>query len=111
MNLTDDYVNFATNLLSASSSHVNSSGYLTQVVNPLDFTSQGTQSPEGQSFIVMAYAAYNDWDNAGQSGNNGSSNPLSQSGAEKLVAPLSMGLGWAIAGVLALTGLGSMTML
>jgi hypothetical protein len=44
---------------------------LTQVVNPLDFQTQGEQSPEGQAFVVLAYAGYNDWKALGSQGGDG----------------------------------------
>ncbi|ORY31626.1 hypothetical protein BCR39DRAFT_525995 [Naematelia encephala] len=68
LNLTNDYINQSLTLLSAVSSKVNSSGYVTQVVNPTDFSTQGTQSPEAQSFLVMAYSAYDQWDKQGRPG-------------------------------------------
>ncbi len=73
LNLTNSYVNISTTLLSAVSTKVNSAGYLNQVVDPNDFSSQGAQSPEGQSFVVLAYAAYNEWDAMGRPGESGSS--------------------------------------
>ena len=68
----------STTLLSAVSSRVNSTGYLTQVVDPDDFVQLGTQSPEGQSFVLLAYAAYNQWVALGRQGEKGS-HPLGQS--------------------------------
>ncbi|WVQ84742.1 hypothetical protein IAT38_006899 [Cryptococcus sp. DSM 104549] len=68
LNITSSHVTSSLSLLSAASSYVNSTGYLTQVVNPLDFTKQGTESPEGQSFLILGYAAHKDWDAAGRQG-------------------------------------------
>ncbi|KAK4686019.1 hypothetical protein P7C73_g4107, partial [Tremellales sp. Uapishka_1] len=75
LNLTNTYVPFSLTLLASVSSAVNETGYLSQVVDPNSFDKQGTVSPEGQSFVVLAYAAYNDWTKAGSQGSTGS-NPL-----------------------------------
>ena len=78
----------ATKLLSAASAKVNSTGYLTQVVDPLNYPFQGTQSPEGQSFIVMAYAAFNQWNASGRAGDTGSDDPLGKyNAADKFAIP------------------------
>lgn len=62
----------ALNLLSSASRYVsNSTGVLEQVVDPLDWSKQGQDSPEGQSFMIMAYAAHGDWDRAGRKGATG----------------------------------------
>ena len=82
----------STTLLSAVSSRVNSTGYLTQVVDPDDFINMGSQSPEGQSFVILAYAAYNEWVALGRQGEKGS-NPLGPSStAERRSRVGSMGL-------------------
>lgn len=51
--------------LSASNSsglvHFTSDGWLTPVVNPENMGTQGTQSPEGQAFVLSMQAAWNDW--------------------------------------------------
>ncbi|AFR94210.1 hypothetical protein C343_02279 [Cryptococcus neoformans C23] len=103
LGITNDYVDMALGLLSAASSYVNSTGYLTQVVNPLDFSKQGEESPEGQSFLVMAYAAHKDWDDAGRAGHTGDDGLGSKSGA----LPQIGGLGSA---VVVATGLLAMLM-
>lgn len=92
LGITNDYVDMALGLLSAASSYVNSTGYLTQVVNPLDFSEQGEESPEGQSFLVMAYAAHKDWNNAGRAGHTNNDGLGSKSGA----LPQTGGLGSAV---------------
>ncbi|WWC95187.1 hypothetical protein V866_002042 [Kwoniella sp. B9012] len=80
LNITDTYVPNSLKLLAAVSSYINSTGYLTQVVNPYDFSKQGTISPEGQSFVVMAYAAYKEWDSLGRKGStSGNDDPLGSS--------------------------------
>lgn len=58
-------------MLAAVSRSVNSTGHLTQVTDPYSFSVQGDYSPEGQSFVVMAYAAYQDWEAQGSEGANG----------------------------------------
>jgi hypothetical protein len=50
--------------------HFDSNGWLTPVVNPYNIGVQGSQSPEGQAFVVMMQAAWNDWVNAGSTGAN-----------------------------------------
>jgi len=50
--------------------HFTSTGLLTPVVNPEDFTSQGPQSPEGQGFVVEMQAAWNAWVQGGSKGAN-----------------------------------------
>ncbi|KAK8853391.1 hypothetical protein IAR55_004095 [Kwoniella newhampshirensis] len=103
LNITNNYVNTSLNMLSALSTHVNSTGYLTQVVNPNDFTKQGDHSPEGQSFVVMAYAAYKEWDALGRAGapGGGGGDPLGQSsGARMRVVSVGMGLVLAFAGII-----------
>ena len=54
----------------------------------------GSQSPEGQCFLILAYSAYNQWDAMGRPGEDSSDkNPLGKtSGAERL-------LGWNIYGL------------
>ena len=48
--------------------HFDSSGWLTPVVNPYDYTVQGAQSPEGQAFVLMMQAAWRDWVDDGAKG-------------------------------------------
>jgi hypothetical protein len=80
MNITNDYVDMSLKMLAGASRNVNSTGYVGQVVNPITFDRVDTQSPEGQSFIILAYAAYNDWDKAGKPGNPGDKDPLGDKG-------------------------------
>jgi hypothetical protein len=44
-----------------ASTHIDSQGWLHPVVNPNSFGRQGEKSPEGQAFVLMMYAARNDW--------------------------------------------------
>ncbi|WVQ75720.1 hypothetical protein IAR50_005350 [Cryptococcus sp. DSM 104548] len=97
LNITSSHVNTSLTLLSSASSYINSTGYLTQTVNPLDFTHQAEDegSPEGQSFVVMAYAAHEEWDNMGMGGHGGDDGLGSESKAE-------LGVGLSVAGLVAL---------
>jgi hypothetical protein len=36
-------------------------GWLSPVVDPLNVASEGSQSPEGQAFVLMLHAAWRDW--------------------------------------------------
>lgn len=71
MNLTNSYVPMGLRLLAAVSRNVNETGHLGQVTDPYSFSRQGDYSPEGQSFVVMAYSAYDEWDAAGRQGADG----------------------------------------
>ncbi|KAF5313839.1 hypothetical protein D9619_013072 [Psilocybe cf. subviscida] len=51
--------------------HFDSNGWLMPVVNPHSYGVQGTQSPEGQAFVVQLHAAHRDWAAAGSPGENG----------------------------------------
>jgi hypothetical protein len=51
--------------------HFTSEGWLTPVVNPDDFPNQGSNSPEGQAFVVEMQAAWRDWVVDGSKGENG----------------------------------------
>ncbi|KAL1410843.1 hypothetical protein Q8F55_001786 [Vanrija albida] len=74
LKVTNAYVNFSLTLLSSVSHNVNSSGYVTKVTDPLKFTIEGSESPEAQSFVILAYAAYKDWDKMGKPGNTKNKN-------------------------------------
>ncbi|KAF8501212.1 Six-hairpin glycosidase-like protein [Gautieria morchelliformis] len=45
-------------------------GWLTPVVNPEDWSSSGSESPEGQAFVVEMQSAWQDWVAAGSPGAN-----------------------------------------
>jgi len=93
-NLTNDYIPMGIKMLAAVSRQVNSTGHLGQVTDPYSFSVQGDYSPEGQSFVVMAYAAYNDWETQGSEGANGETLEVGDdSGAGRLsVGNLGLGL-------------------
>lgn len=67
-----------------STSHFDSNGWLTPVVNPENTGAEGSKSPEGQAFVIELEAAWSDWVNAGSPGAN--------SGRRSVVVPL--GWGW-----------------
>ncbi|EJD00570.1 uncharacterized protein FOMMEDRAFT_112116 [Fomitiporia mediterranea MF3/22] len=54
----------------ANMTHFTSDGWLTPVVNPHSFGQEGKDSPEGQAFVVMMYAAWRDWVENGAVGAN-----------------------------------------
>ena len=99
LGLSNNYVNMSTTLLAAVSAKVNSTGYVTQVTDPYSFTTQGTESPEAQSFVVMAYAAFNAWNASGRPGGpSGDGDPLGKySGAPRLSVPVGLAVALAAA--------------
>jgi hypothetical protein len=48
----------------AHTPHFTTAGWLSPVVDPLNVGSEGSQSPEGQAFVLMLYAAWRDWNAA-----------------------------------------------
>ncbi|KIJ53229.1 hypothetical protein M422DRAFT_58565 [Sphaerobolus stellatus SS14] len=54
----------------SNGSHFSSTGFLQPVVNPLDWSHAGSDSPEGQAFVVMMQAAWRDWVAQGSPGKN-----------------------------------------
>ncbi|TFK46279.1 hypothetical protein OE88DRAFT_1667912 [Heliocybe sulcata] len=54
----------------SSLTHFTSDMWLTPVVNPYSYGSQGSNSPEGQAFVLEMEAAYRDWTQAGSQGAN-----------------------------------------
>ena len=55
----------------AGMSHFSPEMWLTPVVDPYNWATQGGSSPEGQAFVVEMYAAYQDWTTQGSPGTNG----------------------------------------
>ncbi|RDB22323.1 hypothetical protein Hypma_010490 [Hypsizygus marmoreus] len=51
--------------------HLSNAGWLTPVVNPHSYGVQGSESPEGQAFVVEMQAAWRDWVADGSKGANG----------------------------------------
>jgi hypothetical protein len=43
--------------------HFTEDGWLQPVVNPHSYSVEGSESAEGQAFVVMLYAARRDWEN------------------------------------------------
>ncbi|KIK55319.1 hypothetical protein GYMLUDRAFT_175753 [Collybiopsis luxurians FD-317 M1] len=60
---------FASN--SSGLEHFTSQGWLTPVVNPDSFGAEGTESPEGEAFVLDLQAAWTDWVKDGSKGANG----------------------------------------
>jgi hypothetical protein len=50
--------------------HFTSDGWLTPVVNPESYGAQGSESPEGQAFVLEMQAAWQDWEANGAKGAN-----------------------------------------
>ncbi|KAJ7449823.1 Six-hairpin glycosidase-like protein [Mycena latifolia] len=50
--------------------HFTSDGWLKPVVNPHEFGSEGSQSPEGEAFVLELQAAYSEWVAGGSVGAN-----------------------------------------
>lgn len=96
MNLTNDYVDLSNGMLAAVGANVNSTGFLNNVTDPYSFAKPGNYSGEGQSFILMAYAAHNDWVAMGRPGNGRGEDPLAKTNA---------GMKTGVAGGAALAGL------
>ncbi|TYJ51300.1 hypothetical protein B9479_008132, partial [Cryptococcus floricola] len=106
LNISSTHLTTSLTLLSSLSSYVNSTGFLTQTVNPLDFSSSsgsgvgegdgdgGSGSPEGQAFVVMAYAAHREWDRLGREGGGGGDGLGGTSGALSLFGGVGWGWGW-----------------
>ncbi|TFK19615.1 Six-hairpin glycosidase [Coprinopsis marcescibilis] len=51
--------------------HFTPEGWLTPVVNPHSYGVEGSRSAEGQAFVVMLHAGYNEWKAAGRQGSAG----------------------------------------
>ncbi|KAG0694705.1 Six-hairpin glycosidase-like protein [Suillus ampliporus] len=58
----------ATNTSTPGLLHFTSEGWLTPVVNPYSYGAQGSDSPEGQAFILEMQAAWRDWVTDGAQG-------------------------------------------
>lgn len=62
----------SSNTSTSNLAHFDSNGWLTPVVDPYNFGTQGSQSPEGQAFVILMQYAWTDWVNDGSKGaNNG----------------------------------------
>lgn len=96
LNLTNDHVDLASGMLAGASRNVNSTGYITNVTDPYKFSEPGTYSPEGNSFVLLAYAAYNEWDKMGQPGNTHGKDPLSDAAGRMEVGAVGVVLAVAV---------------
>lgn len=62
LDITPAYVPYANKIYSTiAEKYINETGYLTGAVDPLKFNVMGTESPEGQAFVLMMHAAYRDY--------------------------------------------------
>lgn len=55
----------------SNAAHFSTDGWLTPVVNPDAYGSEGSQSPESQAFVLQMQAAWQDWVDGGSVGANG----------------------------------------
>ncbi|KAG6872500.1 hypothetical protein C0995_009256 [Termitomyces sp. Mi166 len=78
----------------ATLEHFDLNGWLTPVVNPDSYGKQGSQSPEGQAFVVEMQSAWRDWVADGSKGANGAMCPTSDVGM--LVWALVFGVYWGL---------------
>jgi hypothetical protein len=86
--------------------HITSDGWLTPVVDPHSFHKLGKESAEGQAFVIMMYAARNDW--LAKGGQVGSGNGLVATGGSGSAAANVVGVG-VVAGSPASVGDGGST--
>jgi len=77
--------------------HFTSDGWLTPVVDPLNIGLEGTQSPEGEAFVLMLDAAWRDWSAAGSPGASSAAPPRPTA---------AWGIGWGRGDVPVLAGVG-----
>lgn len=95
LGLNNDYVTFGEQIHSTiGARYLNSSGYLTHAVDPIVWDQQGDESPEGQAFVVLLQAAYDDYRARGGS-------DTTSGAGERLWSGVG-GAGLAIAGVVVL---------
>ncbi|KAF8292370.1 Six-hairpin glycosidase [Clavulina sp. PMI_390] len=66
---TDSQTNSNTN--SNNTVRLDTNGWLTPVVNPTTFSTLGSESPEGESFVLLVDAARSDWVSKGSAGKTG----------------------------------------
>jgi rhamnogalacturonyl hydrolase YesR len=88
MGFTSDHVGFANQIHSSVvGSHIAENGTLTEAVDPLVWDRQGTNgSPEGQSFVLLMQAAYNEYRSGGGEDNT--------SGQQEKGAAVALGQSW-----------------
>jgi hypothetical protein len=66
-------------------SHIGSDGWLTPVVNPLSWPDEGSDSPEGEAFVLIMQASYEDWVKDGSKGVSGALGSSSSFGPALMV--------------------------
>jgi rhamnogalacturonyl hydrolase YesR len=104
MGVTSDYTGFANQIHSTVfGNHIASNGTLTGAVDPLSFAEQGTGSPEGQSFVLLMQAAYQEFRSAGGSDDT---NPGKENAAVRM-----SGLLGSWAGMVFAVGVGLVTLI
>jgi hypothetical protein len=59
----------------AHTPYFTTAGWLSPVVDPLNVGSEGSQSPEGQAFVLMLHAAWRDWNTANNGPRTNSATP------------------------------------
>jgi hypothetical protein len=71
--------------------HITADGWLTPVVNPLEYGVEGSNSPEGEAFVLEMQAAWRDWVAAGSKGVSGAGMTVTRTMVERLVLPIAVG--------------------
>jgi len=74
--------------------HFTADGWLTPVVDPYSYGVQGTQSPEGQAFVLEMQAAWRDWVAAGSPGANGCTSNMRVNWMSELAIVIGVVLQW-----------------
>ncbi|KAH9979414.1 hypothetical protein BGW80DRAFT_1472334 [Lactifluus volemus] len=73
--------------------HFTSDGWLTPVVDPDEISKEGAESPEGEAFVLMLYAAWRDWAEVmGNSTNGGGRSANDAASAIPVVGGVVVGL-------------------
>lgn len=84
----------ATSNNGSSLQHFTADMWLTPVVNPENIGLQGSQSPEGQAFVLDLDAAWRDWVSAGSPGANGAGHLIVSRSVVVLLAVLTGAALW-----------------
>jgi hypothetical protein len=93
--------------------HFTSDGWLTPVVDPDQISKEGTESPEGEAFVLMLYAAWKDWvevmgnktgssSSNSSSGGGGKANDAARAMPRVVVVVGGVVVGWGLAIIMAL---------
>lgn len=97
LGLSDAHVGFANQIHSTvAARYINSTGYLTHAVDPLDFGKMGTTSPEGQAFVLLMQAGYREYTaSGGKDETSGATRHGAGAGVGALVVALAVaGMWW-----------------